>query len=275
MEGVALSFKAVYDRVLRIAKKTKTNSKSLGLVHANADSHFLVGVRDVDEGLAEDPVYVYLDHNFQVVSIWRRRSSHRRQPPGCNLEVGWIPVKYCVQELGIEWVSVHGILIHDGCVKKSVVKYSGVAREYDNSEYALTMDQEDWETGEFAGIDDEPVDLVDVMRKRRRMMFRRQGGVGDEFDEIELLAVGADSIMISSGGEGAECFGREYFLDRLKGRAEGKAIDLIGVIESLDNRVYQDGIRLPVDGSSIAPIGACRSRCNLTGSARFDLLTPA
>jgi len=124
--------------------------------------------------------------------------------------------------------------------------------------------------------EDYNLDLVDRLRMREAKIKDRPSLRAD--DELDRLKAMSDGVFIFQGTDVDDYFGGTFDPGHriAPGAAriaelEVKVGRLRDLIMYLDNSVYQDGIRLPVHGWCVAPIGACRSRCNLTGSSRFEL----
>src|SRR5262249_14802959 len=127
--------------------------------------------------------------------------------------------------------------------------------------------------------------LVDLVKWRGKTLGRprivRERDVEDETDVHRLLVVRDRIIVLDAEGDRKDFVDRsvEHVLDaRRKKLLEQSNTDSVLLeqdftrwFSSLDNSVYQDGLLLPINGWGIAPIGACRSKCNLTGSSRFEL----
>jgi hypothetical protein len=272
------------DVYLKVSRLFKDDSGSIQGLESFRAAYAVIQPRAVVSQEFDDrPVFVFLNNVLRIRSV---SYSYQAANAIAKHRVGiiWIPVRFISVELGIDWASLHGFIVHANCVKRSVVAYTGLAEEFDDEELTVVVDEEDWEEGDFDEIEDHAVDLVDILARRRKKVERRRPVALDEDDEDESsvprLTLVCDRILFSDeSGDSADIFGgdeRLYETARVvKPRdASDSAMaefDLRSLVDNLDNTVHQDGIPIPVEGWSVAPVGACRTRCNLTGSARFDL----
>jgi hypothetical protein len=187
----------------------------------------------------------------------------------------FIPIKLIDYEAGIEWKSIHGFLIHKNDVKKSLIRYSGIADEFDDPDKMIFLSQEQLDDADYYDEDKMVIDTLDVMRKfRNERRKKRDSMVRSMYENYEDIFILNDQIF-SRFDE----FDNYLlpFIDKKASRVRKESADLEHykylnqVIENYNNDVYQDGIKTPVRAWSIAPLGMCRAVCNLTADARFTL----
>jgi hypothetical protein len=235
---------------------------------AMLDTASLTRPHDILDKFPTDPFLVFLDAQFDVVDISYPAVTGRGTS---TASVMWIPVRLLLPDRGIDWVSIHGFLIHKNSLTPSMTSYSQFAQEFENEGFARITTEEFLED-ELDDIGENVVDLVDIMNRRMRRKDKTvlaADDTPDTEDEMVKIVVQSDAIIVNRGYEEGEplFFGGEDYTDSpLSGESS-----LSRLIDFLDNQVYQDGIPIPVEGFWITPIGACRARCNLTGTARMDL----
>lgn len=244
---------------------------------------------DVVSAMPTTPLFLFLNGDFRIRSASTSFATKRAERI-CPVVTVWIPVRVVNREYGIDWGSLHGFIVHGGVVKRLVVSYTGLADEFENEELVGTYGEEeleeDWEDNVSAlDIGDGNVDLVDLVRWRGKTRGRRptvpERDVEEEADVHRLLAARDRIVVLDAQGESKDFIDRsdEYVsAPHLRKIQRSSSTDSVLLEEEfrrwfkgLDNNVYQDGLLLPMRGWAIAPIGACRSRCNLTGSSRFEL----
>jgi hypothetical protein len=222
------------------------------------------------------PYFVLLDGLFKIKGIYRSLTS-RRKVRVYNVAIVWIPIKFTDAEVGIEWMSLHGFIVHDGSLKDAVVGYTAGAEAFDNEGLSITVGKDDWDEGDFDERDSRTIDLVDVVRRRQMKLERGRARaesrrLRSEFEpQVYRVRVRRDRVLISRGGDEVSLLDQAMASDQSADSIAAAEVPLRELLGRLDNSVYQDGIPVAVNGYAIAPIGACRSKCNLTGAARFEL----
>jgi hypothetical protein len=159
----------------------------------------------------------------------------------------WVPLTFTDYDIGIEWYSVHGFILRDRCVCERLGRLTD--REY--------------RVGD-SGLDD--LEIIDAFPDRGEILRPTTEGFlflsdrtthGMPFDE-ELR-------QRSTTTPAEEQDEHEYML------AHARLVGFLQDLDEIDDAVFQDGLRTNIRGSSLAPIGVCVARCNLTADARFAL----
>ena len=134
------------------------------------------------------------------------------------------------------------------------------------------MAEDEWDAGDFSDLEDRTVDLLDMMTERRGDTQRRsQTRAGPRLDVTSIRVINDALLIPNRSQETLDPFDATNLEKKINAATDELASSLHDSIVELDNTIFQDGIPLPIKGWCIAPIGACRARCNLTGTARFEL----
>lgn len=197
--------------------------------------------------------YVYLvdllfeDNRMTVTDIQEELFSGLKNRKGNKLFCVWIPVRIDDVNLGIEWVSYHGFLVNDNQLVKRV-SYGGLQRSKHAYSYDLDYDCHEYDQHEldFDGRDE---------------------FVG-RFHGDSIIFQSSNSIDYYYDGTTTEVQDPSNFNSS---QVEYFETTMSPTIEALKNRVYQDGILLPIEAMDLCPVGACKAEVNLTGGARFKL----
>lgn len=162
---------------------------------------------------------------------------------GDGIDVCWFPLVVDEPRIGIEWRSYHGVLIFRN---------------------RMTLYVDSLETNAKTNED---VDELDFEKKLAALQSR---GIAPG-----SLSVKNDSIVASDGHNNIAHLDSPFSstLDHDGGETDFPLtlFDLERELMTLDNSVYQDGIRVPIEAWEICPLGACRATANFMGPARFAL----
>ncbi|MBI1225882.1 MAG: hypothetical protein GC192_11660 [Bacteroidetes bacterium] len=249
------------------------------------------------------PIFLFLDKMFQIRYL---TSSFTKNDLIHENSLVFISVRYIDDEIGIEWFSVHGFVLHERCHKKTIIRYTGLADRYRNEDKIIVRSEYEWQNEDVEDIDldddfyeeddDYEGDLDygknedDFYSFVNEISFSRSESsfsVNNYSDNDRLkLSENINGIMISDIQEESlkefKFFEnqRSPILDK-KGKVVKKFVSdeddkKIAAIESLilyqlNSSVYQDGIILPLKAWAIAPIGSCYGKVNFFGKARFEL----
>lgn len=237
-----------------------------------ADISHLIYSRDFINDVPELPFLFYFDNQFNIIKI---EPITEMRKISVVLGLVFIPIKLIDYESGIEWKSIHGFLIHKNDVKKSLIRYSGIADEFDDPDKMIFLSQEQLDDADYYDEEKMVIDTLDVMRKfrneRRKKRDSMVRSMSENYEEIFIL-----NDQIFSRFDEFDNY-LLPFIEKKASRVRKESADLEHykylnqVIENYNNDVYQDGIKTPVRAWSIAPLGMCRAVCNLTADARFTL----
>lgn len=236
------------------------------------DISYLTYTKNFVKDVPELPFLLYFDNQFNIIKI---EPITEMRKISLVLGLVFIPVKLIDYEAGIEWKSIHGFLVHKNDVKKSLIRYSGIADEFDDPDKMIFLSQEQLDDADYYDEEKMVIDTLDVMWKfRNERRKKRDSMVRSMYENYEEIFILNDNLF-SRFDE----FDNYLlpFLDKKASRVRRESADLehykylSQVIENYNNDVYQDGIKTPVRAWSIAPLGMCRAVCNLTADARFTL----
>ena len=232
-----------------------------------------IALPEIQRPFLEEPVLFYLDNEFDIYKI-----STIEKVKSNNIPLGllFIPVRFTSFEMGIEWQSIHGLIIHKNEIKRSLVRYTGLANEFDDPEKMIFMSQEEIDDDENYDSEQIVIDTLDVMRR-----FRSQNnsysefssaGHGNIYEELFFLS---DNLM--SRRDEFDDYPHPY-LDKKGSRIKTNSTAndelfklLFHSLGQFTNEIFQDGIKMPVSGWAVAPLGMCRALANFTGNARLEL----
>jgi len=233
--------------------------------------YFLIDREDVNGELSSTPSVVELDDKLQVVRVRKLNKRYGRNVEG--VRILWVPVRVFEPDLGIDWVSFHGMLLRDGMIKASVLNYT--VHIGPSSDRTVWMDRDEWEAGHFADMwaDAENGELDLYERMERRHDAAR--GIKEREDDVSEITMMPEGFSVSDP-EASDSRLLVSCLPYLRGgisalKITGPYDELVDALRATDNSVFQDGIHLPLSAWWIAPIGACKARCNFTGAARLEL----
>jgi hypothetical protein len=224
----------------------------------------------------QHPVVFRLAQNFEIaeISTLREEKISRRMS-----FILWVPMALDDPSRGIEWRSMHGFLVHQGSLRhdifqresgKSAVQQEAneaAAEFYGDDEDELFDDsQEHYEELWLDGSDKEAgsalADDHSVIRISHSIesFHLANNEMEDEYQSnlMDPMGLHLADLTDDKGEQEDEVLNTQYF-------------EVLGLYDYLSNEVFQDGIRIPVRAASIAPIGVCRARVNLTAEARFML----
>ncbi len=236
------------------------------------DISHLIYSKDFADDVPESPFVIYFDNLFNIIKI---EPVVEMRKISLVLGLVVIPIRLIDYQAGIEWKSIHGFLVHKNDVKKSLIRYSGIADEFDDPEKMLFLSQEQLDDADYYDEEKMVIDTLDVMRKfRNDRRKKRDSMIRSMYENYEEIFILNDQLF-SRFDE----FDNYLlpFLDKKASRVRKENTDLehykylTQIIENYHNDVLQDGIKTPVKAWSIAPIGMCRAVCNLTADARFTL----
>lgn len=268
-EGVEF-FEKTYEHCFNLTKailqKKSADDRTLS---SFGNGYMVIPTKKVYAKLPKKPYYFHLDRDLKIKKI-----SHNLTEARNKLLMIWIPVRYINPKIGIEWASLHGFLVNDSKITKSIVRYTGLADEFDDPDRTLIMSIENYVNEDFSSFEDDPIDLVDIMRRRRS--YQSEKSSSSIRNDGDAIWVTSDTIVVSDLEDyiGESKTLKSYELKIKWSNTRNIAIaegDLSDHKRYLNNHVYQDGIEISVKGNTIVPVGACRSQCNLTGNSRFDL----
>lgn len=261
-----------FERIARLNRSTLKRMES-GFEKLDAlKDYYLAHIPQRVYGEIPKKIYLMkLGEDFEVDVVFREI----KKLSG-GISIMWIPVQYTDEKIGIDWVSFHGFLIKDNVIVSSVIRYTGVANEYDDTEKIRYIESGKWDDQDFEDLYEEPEDMVDVINKRAAQFKKHL--TSSNAEEGQIIYTTIDNIVTSD----LEDYYNEtnmtnhdksdltFRKNRIQS-ASVKQMDLLRHLQPLDNRVYQDGIELPLLAYSIAPLGACRAQCNFTGNSRLEL----
>lgn len=201
---------------------------------------FVMIANEFERDTLESVLAMVLADDFSVIRIYRE--VQERLPRAARYLL-FVPVYYIDYSLGVEWQSLHGVLVDQGQVKDHL-NYPGRRGGTAVDDPVLRVLCDDILITDYDVEGDSEVRRqgLSIMSKRGwDLGGRRRIGHIDDDDESDIT-----------------------FLNSAFG-------DVVQSMTVLGNRSYQDGILIPVPAWEIAPVGASRAVCNLTGSARFVL----
>ncbi|OQP62858.1 hypothetical protein A3860_26465 [Niastella vici] len=268
--------------------------KSENLNNLNKIFNFYGYIKPITEPIKTrlmNPVFLRLDNNFEIAGSSPNLigKSNKNQ-----VSLLFIPVFFQDNELGIEWNSIHIFIINRKSHEKTLFRYiTSADRENDSililtrSEYEDEAEQiqEDYDDNESeAYLDFGHEDTTEyTLPFNQPPKNKRKPDVFKIDSNIERISEKLHGIVTSeSDGESEKPYD---FVPGFKQNEENKqkasnyvsrTDKIIGDIDNmfrnlLTGDVFQDGIKLPIKASSIAPIGATHARCCLFGNSRFDL----
>lgn len=191
-----------------------------------------------------------------------------------------VPVQFTDHALGVEWRSLHSFLISRGILTKKVffVRSSRIPSRMVTmpSDEFTDPDYYDRISEQLQGSEDRPYDLVEDMEirherwwhgnpesrgPRRIVLVSNRHGikryVDVRFDEV-------DSRARSRDADAEDFFESQFPL------VNSDATEALGWYGGKRQAVYQDGIRLPIQLSDIAPVGTVAGVANLVADARLS-----
>ncbi|MCF8276150.1 MAG: ATP-binding protein [Flavobacteriales bacterium] len=270
-----------YEELFKMASHVRGDMDTHGLPFVSDLTLTIPSKRGLESLAIDKPLFLKLDENFQVEQVSTKYESSNSS----NVSLLYIPIEINMPEIGIEWYSVHGFIIHDYLYKKDIITQtfegqSGLAE-------SVIASSDEWvENGiELIGdyLDDDVTETVHD--KVEQMMKALRGENRDSlFHDRSLLFENSKLVegetnfmvadLVSNTVERYDMM--HYFVEDMDG-SYSEFLDDIGYLsnflssEERHNGVYQDGIRLPIRCSNIAPIGTCSGIANFFGDARFEL----
>jgi len=207
-----------------------------------------------------------------------------------------VPVQFDDHAIGVEWRSLHAFLLIRGAVTKRLGLFRSTAsgkRELavgdDGGDLgdAAAWDLDEWQESDEAVDRDvgNPYDLIDHFSKFQRreensylgpagiaiVAERRDIAVADDVDLEDL-----DSLVIRPTDQ-QHSLRRQYdwssYFDVKRDfdiREDVEAYRALDLYLDSDRDTFQDGIRLPLEISSIAPVGTVAGAVNLLAGARLS-----
>lgn len=183
--------------------------------------------------------------------------------------------------LGVEWRSIHGFLFKNGELTTQLVKIGSEERKVVEETYGVDLE----EALDPAFVDDyEPEELLrDYMQSERlvqeivtslyQLDVSRCHITWREKTWTECLGT-YDGRYLNKRPEKEEHNGdfMEKTIHTLQ-LTKGINAEVAAIESSIRTKsgMYQDGMPLDVDPTGLVPLGLCRVRVNLTGSAQMDL----
>lgn len=183
--------------------------------------------------------------------------------------------------LGVEWRSIHGFLFQNGALTTRLVKTGSKERNAVEATYGVDLE----EALDPAFMDDyEPEDLLrDYMQSEQLMQeivtSLHQLDVGRHRitwkEKVWTECLGAYDGQYSNRSPEKEEHSGDFMERTLHvllttNGMEAEATALENSIRT-ESGMYQDGMLLDVDPTGLVPLGLCRVRANLTGSAQMEL----
>jgi hypothetical protein len=241
---------------------------------------FTINPRSIIGKPPRQPYFMWLDSKFSVIEISNKITRALRN--AYNTFVVWVPVRILDENIGLDWFSLHGFVVHAGSIKRLVGSFRVLSDEFENddlTEFYGEDDVDDWdEDGRLFQADDYAVDLVDMMRRRRKRVKADEQTPVER--DLQLVATVDRILRRDENGDLVDLIDySDQHIEATAKSAKSRAnldnvlieVAFLEWFHQIDNSVFQDGIHLPIQGWLLAPLGACRATCNLTGNARFDL----
>lgn len=219
----------------------------------------------------------FLDLNRDL-RIKKVRHHALNQFPIANILM--IPVLLIDDDIGIEWYSIHAFVLKNGEVCNTIVSAS--IEEQRGFKTILTQDE--LEEQFLSADEDQRNQIIHLMESALpESDFRVPSSMLPFDDESGRLTSKLDAICVSEiyelSGPRYDLFEniavektRFYSTGKDLTKTERQLMELNEMVEkNLTNKIYQDGILLPIPANTIVPIGTVHAVCNLFGNARLDL----
>lgn len=281
--GQTLDVRKIHDLIGRMENSTnsKDTAKNKKVKRSSQGISLFLHNPRFAASLPAEAQFLYLNESLMTVKILPQKSVSIVRK---GIVIIWIPVTHVDYKMGIEWQSMHGFLVKDSELKRTVMLGQRTVRNID-----------DYIDGDDDGMDlyDEDDEYLDSVEEMRRMQEGHNIRLKMEYHETDILALAPDDVMVSRGAALQDdddndvlqsapyesYFGGSSYLlsmplestDQPSSTLQEDFHQISTQLARLDNSVFQDGIRLPLQARSIAPLGACRARVNLTARARLYL----
>jgi hypothetical protein len=206
------------------------------------------------------PLFLHLDDSFRIIGISKLYKSDLNE---FDTSLLIIPAFMNDLEMGIEWTSIHIFLINRSTHRRTLIRLQ-------DGEDTFILNQSEWddemiEWEDYYSEDDEEAILAlnDVYYETNARITQKPNAIitsnCEGRDEMQYhLLQNMNTVSLKNYGNSAT---REKIIARID--------DLI--MRELKGFLFQDGIKLPIDASSIAPLGTTHARCNLFGPSRLEL----
>lgn len=245
-----------------LAKRIKEISRS----NPETDIYFTISNKNFLDEFPAKLYFIRINHDFEIEEVVREVKELRMDECAIIL----IPVSFISHENGIEWKSLHGFLVHNSEIQKEIHQYVP-----DHSvDKSFILGNEEADRGDYYDLEDEGIILTVADQIERRINEYDNGRASkSDISEYDLLKIRKDDI-IRETSDGIREYERSFIeLDLMDNPYvdDSEIKELSDWLTQLDNNIFQDGIKLNIPASSIAPIGLCKARLNLTASSRFEL----
>lgn len=193
-----------------------------------------------------------------------------------------VPIQFIDSTFGVEWRSLHSFLVADGIVTKRISFVRSA--KFGSREFLLRNDTGSYYDSiatELEMSEDNPYDLVEMMKMREERQSRRDVPEDDSLYGTMLVSsrnsiiryVDVDIDKVDLDSDNIE-FESLYFSDKenffeTATTTKGEILDSLRWYINNRQAVYQDGIRLPIMLSDIAPVGAVVGVANLLADSRL------